>query len=61
MHKTKTVQENNTLKIVRDVKIKTHKPMAVKRPLLIVQNKMKQTYHQVDLTFPAYLRIITKK
>ena len=53
MHKPESILENETQKILRDLKIQIDHLIPVRRQDIVLINKKRRTHHQVDLVILA--------
>ena len=61
VHKTESVLENKTHKILWDFEIQTDHQIPPKRPVLVLIKKKKRTYHLADVTIPVDQRVKIKE
>ena len=61
MHKTESVKENETHKVLKDFEIQTDHQILGRQSDLVIINKKKGMYRMVDFADPADNRIKLKK
>ena len=61
MHKPESVIENETHKILWHFEMQADHRISARRPILVMINKGKRTFHQVDYVIPADQRAKIKE